>query len=185
VYRFRYESMVTPDTVYDYDMDTRERKFRKQTKVLGGYDPSKYATERLWAKAQDGARVPISLVHKKGIKLDGSNPLLLYGYGAYGFSYPASFSSERVSLLDRGVIYAYAHVRGGNDMGRMWYDDGKMLHKCNTFTDFIAVAEHLTSAKYTARDRLVLHGGSAGGLLIAAVLNMRPDLCTAAVLDVP
>jgi oligopeptidase B len=185
VFRFRYESMTTPDCVYDYDMDTRERKLQKQTKVLGGYDPAKYTTERIWATAKDGVRVPVSLVHRKGIAKDGSNPLLLYGYGAYGFSYPLAFASERVSLLDRGVIYAYAHVRGGNDMGRNWYDDGKMLHKCNTFTDFIAVAEHLIEAKYTSRDHLAIQGGSAGGLLIGAVLNMRPDLFKAAVLEVP
>ncbi len=185
VFRFRYESPVTPDSVFDYDLDIHERKLRKQTKVLGGYDPDKYVCERLSAVAKDDTKIPISLVYKKGIQQDGNNPLLLFGYGAYGYTYPQSFASERVSLLDRGVIYAYAHVRGGNDLGRAWYENGRMLNKLNTFTDFIAVAEHLIAAKYTSKDRLAITGGSAGGLLISAVLNMRPDLCQAAVLDVP
>jgi oligopeptidase B len=185
VFRLRYESFTTPDSIYDYDFDTRERKLKKQTKVLNGYDPAKYAIERIAATARDGTRVPISLVYKKGLNKDGTNPMLLYGYGSYGFSYPCGFSSERVSLLDRGVIYAYAHVRGGNDLGRDWYENGKMLNKRNTFTDFIAVTEQLITDKYTAKNRLAIMGGSAGGLLIGAVLNMRPDLCTAAVLEVP
>jgi oligopeptidase B len=185
VFRLHYESPVTPESVLDYDLDTRERKLMKRAKVGGGYDPEKYTSERIAATAADGTKIPVSLVYKKGLKKDGTNPLLLSGYGAYGFSYPLSFSSERVSLLDRGVIYAYAHIRGGNDLGRAWYEHGRMFYKRNTFTDFIAVADHLIAAKYTRSNRLAITGGSAGGLLISAVLNMRPDLCHAAVLDVP
>jgi len=180
-----YTSLVTPMSVYDYNLDTKERKLLKRTEVLGGYDPDKYQSERIEATAEDGTKVPISLVYKKGLKRDGSAPLLLYGYGSYGATLPVGFNSSRLSLLERGVVYAQAHIRGGSDLGRQWYDSGKMMSKKNTFTDFIACADHLVKEKYCARDRLAIQGGSAGGLLIGAVLNFRPDLCKAAVLQVP
>lgn len=183
--RFTYTSLVTPSSVYEYHLDTKERKLLKRTPVLGGYDPELYTSERIHAIAKDGTKVPISLVYKKGLKKDGTAPLLLYGYGSYGATLPAGFNSSRLSLLDRGVVYAQAHIRGGSDLGRPWYDAGKMMNKKNTFTDFIACADHLVNAKYGARDRLVIQGGSAGGLLVGATVNMRPDLCKAAVLQVP
>ncbi len=184
-FRFVYTSLVTPESIYEYDMDTRERRLLKQETVVGGYNPSDYVTERVYATAEDGALVPISLVYRKGLKKDGSNPLVLYGYGAYGESIEPEFESPRLSLLDRGFIYAIAHVRGGSEFGRQWYEDGRLLNKKNTFTDFIACAEHLISARYTSRDKMIFAGFSAGGLLIGAVINMRPDLCAAAVADVP
>ncbi len=184
-YRFRYQSLVTPPSVFDYDVVTRERILLKQTEVLGGYDPSRYRTERVYATVTDGTRVPLSLVSRAGTPRDGSSPLLLAGYGAYGHPYPVLFSSTRVSLLDRGIMMAIAHVRGGGELGKRWHDDGRMLKKVNTFTDFITCADFLVKTGYTAADRLVIEGGSAGGLLIGAVLNMRPDLCTAAVVRVP
>src|SRR5262249_1595707 len=167
------------------DMDGRTRALLKQTEVLGGYDPKGYVSERVFATARDGTRIPISLVYRKGTKRDGSSPLLLYGYGAYGASLPVTFQSNRLSLLNRGGIFAMAHARGGKEMGEVWHDEGKMMHKRNTFTDFSAVAAYLVSEKFTSRDRLAIQGGSAGGLLIGAVLNFRPDLCKAAVLQVP
>jgi oligopeptidase B len=185
VFRYTYQSFVTPSSVYDYDMDSGTSTLLKQTEVLGGYDPKKYVSERIYAKAADGAMVPISLVYRAGTKRDGSNPLLLYGYGAYGFSQSASFSAVRVSLLDRGVVYALAHIRGGGDLGEEWRDDGKMLKKKNTFTDFIACAEHLIREKYTSPQHIAIQGGSAGGLLIGAVVHMRPDLFKVAHLAVP
>ncbi|MBI3578152.1 MAG: S9 family peptidase, partial [Ignavibacteriales bacterium] len=185
VFRFNYQSLVTPSSVFDYDMETGKRTLMKQTEVLGGYDPTQYVSERVFAKAKDGTMVPISLVYKKGVKKDGSAPMLLYGYGSYGFSLPIGFSIPRLSLLDRGVIYAQAHIRGGGDMGEQWRDDGKMMKKKNTFTDFIDCADYLVQQNYTSRERLAIQGGSAGGLLIGAVLNMRPDLCKAAHLAVP
>jgi oligopeptidase B len=185
VFRYNYQSFVTPSSVYDYDMATGKSTLLKQTEVLGGYDPKQYVSERVYAKAADGAMVPLSLVYKAGTKRDGSNPLLLYGYGAYGFSQSASFSVVRVSLLDRGVVYALAHIRGGGDLGEDWRDDGKMLKKKNTFTDFIACAEYLIREKFTSPQHLAIQGGSAGGLLIGAVLNMRPDLFKVAHLAVP
>lgn len=175
VVRFGYESLVSPTSVYDYDMNTRKRTLLKQREVPG-YDPSKYASERFFATASDGARVPVSVVYKKGVPLDGSAPFLLEGYGAYGAPYSVGFSSGRLVLLDRGMIYGLAHIRGGGDMGREWYDQGKMLNKKNTFTDFIAAAEYLVANKYTSADRLAATGGSAGGLLMGAITNMRPDL---------
>jgi oligopeptidase B len=183
--RFRYSSLVTPDSVYEYDLGSGRRTLLKRTEVLGGYDPANYQSERVWATAPDGTRVPIALVYKKGVKRDGSAPLLLYAYGSYGSTLPVGFNSPRVSLLDRGVIYAQASIRGGSDLGRAWYEQGKLLKKKNTFTDFIACADYLVAEKYTARDKLAIQGGSAGGLLIGAVLNLRPDLCRAAVLEVP
>jgi len=185
VLRFNYQSLVTPGSVYDYDMRTRKRVLLKQTPVLGGYDAAKYKSERVYASAADGTRIPVSLVYKKNLKRDGSRPMLLYGYGSYGFPYPVNFSSARLSLLDRGVIMAIAHIRGGGEMGKEWHDQGRMMNKKNTFTDFIASAEHLIDEKYTSKDRLVIIGGSAGGLLMGAVTNMRPDLFKAVVSQVP
>lgn len=185
LYRFNYESFVTPNSVFDYDVKTRERKLLKQQPVLGGYDTSKYKSERINATASDGTKIPISLVYKKDLKQDGQRPLVLEGYGSYGISNDVDFSSNRLSLLDRGVIYAIAHIRGGGDLGKEWHDQGKMMVKKNTFTDFIAAAEHLVKEKYTASDRLIITGGSAGGLLMGAVTNMRPDLFKAVVSYVP
>jgi oligopeptidase B len=184
-FRFNYTSFITPKSVYEYDMDGRTKELKKQDEVMGGYDPSMYQSERVFATASDGATIPISLVYRKGMSRDGSNPLLLYGYGSYGYSSEPRFKSSRLSMLDRGVINAIAHVRGGSELGRLWYEDGKMLNKRNTFTDFIACAERLIADKYTSSDRLAAVGGSAGGLLIGAVANMRPDLFKALVADVP
>ncbi len=183
--RFAYQSFVTPSSVFDYDVQTRKRALLKQTEVLGGYDPTQYKSERVYATASDGTRIPISLVYKKDLTPDGKRPLLLQGYGAYGFPSNAGFSSNRLSLLNRGMIYAIAHIRGGGEMGEVWHDLGKMMMKKNTFTDFIAASEHLIAQKYTSSDRLVITGGSAGGLLMGAVLNMRPDLFKVAVVQVP
>ena len=183
--RFNYASLVTPMSVFDYEMDARTRELKKQDEVLGGYDPSLYESERIFAKAADGTPVPISVVYKKGLTRDGGNPLLLYGYGSYGINSDPYFSSNRLSLLDRGFIYAIAHIRGGEEMGRTWYEKGKLLHKKNTFTDFIACAENLIAEKYTANDKLVIQGGSAGGLLMGAVTNMRPELFEIVVAKVP
>ncbi len=185
VYRFSYMSFVTPKSVFDYDVKTKQRTLLKRQEVLGGYDASLYTSERLTATAPDGTKVPISLVYKKGLVKDGRAPLLLYGYGSYGVSIPVYFDSNRVSLLDRGVVFALAHIRGGGDLGKKWHDQGRMLSKKNTFTDFIACAEHLIAQKYTARERLAINGGSAGGLLMGAVANMRPDLFKAVVAEVP
>jgi oligopeptidase B len=184
-FRFNYQSMVTPGSVFDYDMNTGKRTLMKQTEVLGGFDSSRYTSERIYATASDGTRIPMSIVYKKGLKLDGRNPALLYGYGSYGISMDPTFSSARISLLDRGVVFAIAHIRGGGEMGEEWYDAGKMMTKRTTFTDFISAAEHLVKSKYTASDRLVIQGGSAGGLLMGAVTNMRPDLFKAVVAQVP
>ncbi len=184
-YRFRYESLTTPDSVFDYDVRSKERTLVKQLEVLGGYDPFDYKSERLWAHAEDGTAIPISVVYRNGIRLDGSAPMLLAGYGAYGYPYPTGFSHSRVSLLDRGVIVAVAHVRGGGELGKPWHDQGRMAHKMNTFTDFIAAAEHLIEQKYTSSPRLAIQGGSAGGLLMGAVTNMRPDLFGVVVSIVP
>jgi oligopeptidase B len=183
--RFRYNSLVTPESVYDYDMNRRTRALLKRYEVLGGYDPSQYRSERLFAESSGGARVPISLVYKRGMRRPGGNPMLLYGYGAYGHSTDAAFSSRRLSLLDRGFVFAIAHVRGGKEMGRCWYEQGKLLRKKNTFTDFIACAEHLIRQGYTRPEKLAIYGGSAGGLLLGAVLNERPDLFAAAIAAVP
>ena len=185
VVRFNYQSMVTPSSIYDYDLSTRERKLLKQQPVLGGYDPSRYEARRLWAIARDGTKVPMSIVHRKGITLDGKAPLLLYGYGSYGASGAATFSSNRLSLLDRGAIFANAYVRGGGELGEDWREQGRMMKKLNTFQDFIDCADHLVKNKYTSPDRLVIQGGSAGGLLVGAAMNMRPDLFKAVVAEVP
>ena len=185
VFRFNYVSFTTPSSVYDYDMRTRKRELLKQMEVLGGYNPALYQSERVFAAAADGTRIPVSLVYKKDLQRNGKRPMLLQGYGAYGISSSVNFSTPRLSLLDRGVIFAIAHIRGGGEMGEEWHDGGKMMMKKNTFTDFIAAAEHLIGQKYTASDRLIITGGSAGGLLMGAVLNMRPDLFKAAVVYVP
>jgi oligopeptidase B len=183
--RFTYTSLVTPDSVIDYDMRAGTWELKKQAEIPSGYDPSLYQSERVFATAADGARVPISLVYKKGLARDGYNPMLLYGYGAYGYTIEPNFSANRLSLLDRGFIFGIAHIRGGSDLGRAWYDEGKLLHKRNTFTDFIACAEHLIAAGYTSSDCLAIMGGSAGGLLMGAVVTMRPDLFKAVIAHVP
>jgi oligopeptidase B len=183
--RFTYSSLITPDSVYDYDPTARTRELRKRDEVLGGYDPSLYRVERVTAPARDGARVPISLVYRAPLMRDGRRPLVLYAYGAYGHIIEPTFSSQRLSLLDRGFVYAIAHVRGGQDLGRAWYDAGKMAAKENTFLDFIDCAEQLVRERYTSSDRLVAHGGSAGGLLMGAIANLRGDLFHAIVADVP
>jgi oligopeptidase B len=183
--RYQYESFITPRSVFDYDVHTRERVLRKEQPVLGGYDAAKYVSERLHAATADGTRVPISLVYRRDTPVDGTAPLLLYGYGSYGYSIAVNFSSNRVSLLDRGMIYAVAHVRGGGELGKPWHDAGRLRQKRNTFTDFIAGAEHLIARRYTAPESLVIEGGSAGGLLIGAVANMRPELFRMAISHVP
>jgi oligopeptidase B len=183
--RFGYSSLATPASAFDYDLDDRTSTLVKRQPVRGGYDPDAFETERTWATAPDGARVPISLVHRPGLRRDGSTPLLLYGYGSYEASMDPTFSSVRLSLLERGFVWAVAHVRGGGELGRHWYEDGKLARKRNTFTDFIACAEHLVAEGYTAPDRLVARGGSAGGLLMGAVVNARPELFAAVVAEVP
>lgn len=183
--RFEYTSMKTPLSIYDYDMVTRGRTLLKREEVLGGFDPENYSTERLYAQAADGTFIPLSILYRNGVKKDGSNPLLLYGYGAYGLSIDASFASPRLSLVDRGFVFAIAHVRGGQEMGRRWYEDGKLLKKKNTFTDFIACAEFLINEKFTSPQKLFAMGRSAGGLLMGAVSNMRPNLFKGIVAEVP
>lgn len=185
VVRYNYQSLVTPSSVFDYDMNTRKATLVKQTEVPGGFNASNYQSERLFATASDGTKIPISVVYRRGTKITGQAPLLLYGYGSYGYSIPPTFSSNRLSLLDRGVIYAIAHIRGGGELGEEWRDQGRMMKKMNTFTDFIACAEYLINNKYTSKDRIVIQGGSAGGLLMGAVTNMRPDLFKAVVSQVP
>ena len=184
-YRYHYQSLVTPPSVFDYDVAAGKSALLKRQEVLGGYDPSRYATERLWATARDGVRVPISIVYRKGFARDGRGALFLYGYGSYGFGTPPAFSSNRVSLLDRGMAYAIAHIRGGDEMGERWREDGMLMKKKNTFFDFVDCAEFLIREKWTSRDRLVIEGGSAGGLLMGAVVNLRPDLFQAVHLAVP
>ncbi len=183
--RFVYESLVTPRSWYRYDVRLRKRTLLKRQPVLGPYDPAAYASEALTAVARDGTRVPISLVYKKSLRSKAAQPLLLYGYGSYGIPMDPWFSTARISLLDRGMMFAIAHVRGGGDRGKLWYEAGKLLAKKNTFTDFIACAESLVRRRYTAPDRLVIQGGSAGGLLVGAVANLRPDLFKAVVAQVP
>ncbi len=185
VVRIGFTSLTTPNTIYDYDMRKRQLKLLKRRKVVGGYDPAHYISERIWVEARDGVRVPVSLVYPKGWKRDGSSPLLLYGYGSYGISIDPHFSIARLSLLERGFAYAIAHVRGGQELGRQWYENGKLLKKKNTFTDFIDCAEYLVKHRYTSADRLFAMGGSAGGLLMGAVINMRPDLWKGVVAAVP
>jgi oligopeptidase B len=183
--RFNYTSLITPNSVFDYDLKTRHRELKKETPVLGGYDRTQYVSERREAIAPDGTSIPLSLVYRKGTQRNGTNPLLMAGYGSYGYSYPDSFSSNRLSLLDRGVVLAIAHIRGGAELGRKWYEDGKFLNKKNTFTDFIACAEYLVKEAWTSPDQLAIVGGSAGGLLMGAVTNLRPELFKAVIAHVP
>ncbi|HEV7396922.1 MAG TPA: S9 family peptidase [Pyrinomonadaceae bacterium] len=183
--RYNYQSMVTPSSVFDYDMNTRKSVLKKQNEIPGGFDKANYKSERVFATASDGTKIPMSMVYRRGVKLDGSAPLLLYGYGSYGYSISPTFSAGRLALLDRGVIFVIGHIRGGGELGEEWREQGRMMKKINTFTDFIACAEHLEKEKYTSRDRIVIQGGSAGGLLMGAVTNMRPDLFKAVVAQVP
>ncbi|SEN81084.1 oligopeptidase B [Chitinophaga rupis] len=183
--RYSYTSMTTPASTYDYNMETRKSELKKRQEVLGGYDPKDYVTERLYATAKDGVKVPISIVYKKGFEKNGKHPLLLYGYGSYGITTEPTFSSARLSLLNRGFAFAIAHIRGGEEMGRYWYEDGKLFKKMNTFTDFIACAEHLVAQHYTSPAHLYAQGGSAGGLLMGAVTNLRPDLWHGVIAGVP
>lgn len=185
VVRYGYTSMTTPSSVFDYNMNTQEKKLMKQQEVVGGYNKDEYKTERLYATAKDGTKVPISLVYKKTTQKNEQTPLLLYGYGSYGSSMDAGFSSTRLSLLNRGFIFAIAHIRGGQEMGRQWYEDGKLQKKMNTFTDFIDCGEYLIAENYTSKDHLYAQGGSAGGLLMGAVVNMKPELWHGIIADVP
>ncbi|HEY6997302.1 MAG TPA: S9 family peptidase, partial [Candidatus Binatia bacterium] len=183
--RFEYTSMKTPVSIYDYDMATRQRTLLKREEVLGGFDSENYITERLHARAADGAEIPLSVLYRKGLTRNGDNPLLLYGYGSYGLSIDAAFQSPRLSLVDRGFVFAIAHIRGGQELGRQWYEAGKLLKKRNTFTDFITCAEFLIREEFTRPEKLFAMGRSAGGLLMGAVSNMRPDLFRGIVAEVP
>lgn len=183
--RYNYTSLKTPQSVYDYNMITKDQELLKRQEVVGGYNPDDYVTERKYATARDGEKVPISIVYKKGYKLDGKSPLLLYGYGSYGYSMESAFRSARLSLLDRGFAFAVAHIRGGEEMGRYWYDTGKMLKKKNTFFDFIDCGDFLVAEKYTSSSKMFAVGGSAGGLLVGAVINYRPELFKGVIAAVP
>jgi oligopeptidase B len=185
ILRYQYSSMATPDSVYDYDMATGERTLLKQEEVVGDFDPDNYITERIYAPARDGAQVPVTLLYRRGVSPDGDNPLFVYGYGSYGISIDPTFGANRLSLVDRGFVYAIAHIRGGEELGRQWYERGKLLHKHNTFNDFIDVTEHLVAEGWGNAEKVVVTGRSAGGLLMGAVVNMRPDLFTAAIVGVP
>lgn len=185
VLRYRFSSMKTPGSVFDYDMGSKEKTLLKQDEILGGFDSDNYVTERIWATAADGTKVPVSLVRHKDTPKDGTAPCMLYAYGSYGSSMSASFSSSRLNLIDRGFVYAIAHIRGGQEMGRHWYEDGKLLNKKNTFTDFIDAGKHLVAEGYASKDHLYARGGSAGGLLMGAVSNMAPDLFNGIIADVP
>ena len=185
VLRYNYQSLVTPSSIFGYNMDTREATLLKQIEVPGGFDKANYKSERAFATASDGTRIPMSVVYRRNVKLDGTAPMLLYAYGSYGIPISPTFSAGRLALLDRGVIYVIAHIRGGGELGEPWREAGRMMNKMNTFTDFIACAEHMVKQKYTSSDRLVIQGGSAGGLLMGAVTNMRPDLFKAVVAQVP
>lgn len=185
ILRFGYTSLTTPSSTYDYDMNTRQKTLLKQQEVLGGYNPADYKSEFIWATAQDGTKIPISLVYKKGFEKTGTSPLFLYAYGSYGISIDPTFSSTRLSLLNRGFVFAIAHIRGGQELGRQWYENGKMFQKKNTFTDFTDCAEHLIKGNYTSASKLVAEGGSAGGLLMGAILNMKPHLFKAVISAVP
>ena len=185
IIRMTYSSLITPRTIYDYNLNTKTFEEKKVYEVQGDYNKENYETKRVFATATDGTQVPISIAYKKGIELNGQNPCYLYGYGSYGSNLDPYFSTVRLSLLDRGFIFAMAHIRGGSEMGRKWYEDGKFLKKKNTFTDFIACAETMISENYTNSDKLAISGGSAGGLLMGACLNLRPDLFKVVVADVP
>src|SRR4029078_5731087 len=185
ILRYNYQSLTTPSSVFDYDMNSRKASLLKQTEVPGGFDKNNYKAERVFATASDGTKIPMSVVYRKTVKLDGSAPALLCVYGSYGISIPPTFSAGRLALLDRGVVYVIGHIRGGGELGEPWRDAGRMMNKMNTFTDFIACAEHLIDKKYTSKNRIVIQGGSAGGMLMGAVANMRPDLFKAVVAQVP
>ncbi len=186
IVRYGYTSMTTPSSSYDFNMVTKERELLKQQKVLGGeFSVDNYASERVFVTADDGTQVPMSIVYRKGFEKNGTKPILLYGYGSYGNSIDAYFSSVRLSLLDRGFAFAIAHIRGGQEMGRVWYEDGKLMKKKNTFTDFIDCGEYLIENKYTSEDHLYAMGGSAGGLLMGAIMNMAPDMWNGVVAAVP
>jgi oligopeptidase B len=184
-FRYLYQSAITPESIFEYDMGNATSVLLKQKEVPGGYDRTRYQVEQIYATAADGVKIPISVVHLKGARLDGKGPLYLYGYGSYGISSDLDFDSDLFSMVDRGVVAAVAHIRGGGEMGKAWHDDGRMMHKKNTFTDFIACAEYLVAQGYGSKDRLVIEGESAGGLLMGAVLNLRPDLFKAALVGVP
>ncbi|MFM9987286.1 S9 family peptidase [Flavobacterium sp.] len=186
ILRYGYQSLTTPSSVIDFNMRTKTKEIKKEQEVLGGkFDKNNYIEKRLWATAGDGIKIPISMIHKVGVKLDGSNPLLQYAYGSYGYSMDCTFSTTRLSLLDRGFVFAIAHIRGGEDLGRPWYDDGKLLKKKNTFTDFIDCSKYLISKKYTSPKHLYAEGGSAGGLLMGAVINQAPELYNGIIAQVP
>jgi oligopeptidase B len=186
ILRYGYQSMATPSSIIDFNMKTKEKEIMKEQQVLGGkFDKNNYAEERVWATATDGTKVPISMVYRKELKKNGTNPLLQYAYGSYGYSMDATFSSTRLSLLDRGFIFAIAHIRGGEDLGRQWYEDGKLLKKKNTFTDFIDCSKFLINEKYTSPLHLYAEGGSAGGLLMGAIANMAPELYNGIIAQVP
>lgn len=183
--RFGFSSLKTPGSIFEYNMRTHEKKLLKQQEVVGGHNPDDYITERIWATSHDGKAIPMSVIYKKGLEKNGNNPTLLYGYGSYGITVDPGFSSLRLSLIDRGFVFVIAHIRGGQDLGRQWYENGKMLYKKNTFLDFIACAEHIISKQYTSPEHLYAMGGSAGGLLMGAVMNMRPDLFRGILAAVP
>jgi oligopeptidase B len=185
ILRYNYTSLTTPSSVIDFNMDTKEKTIMKEVEVIGDFDKENYESERIWVTAGDGTQVPVSMVYRKGFEKDGTAPLLLYAYGSYGSSTDPSFNSSVLSLLDRGFVYAIAHVRGGSEMGREWYEDGKLLNKINTFTDFNDCAQYLVDNNYTTTDLLFARGGSAGGLLMGAIVNMRPDLYKGVVAGVP
>ena len=186
ILRYSYNSLTTPASVIDFNMDTREKDVKKEVEVLGGkFDKNNYESKRVWATAEDGAKIPISLVYRKGMEQNGKNPLLIYGYGSYGSTIDPYFSSSRLTLLDRGFIYAIAHVRGSEYLGRQWYEDGKLLKKMNTFTDFVDASKYLISEKYTSADHLYASGGSAGGLLMGAILNLSPESYNGVIAAVP
>jgi oligopeptidase B len=184
-FRYIYQSAITPESIFEYDMGNATSVLLKQKEVPGGYDRTRYQVEQIYATAADGVKIPVSVVHLKGTRLDGKGPLYLYAYGSYGISSDLDFDSDLFSMVDRGVVAAVAHIRGGGEMGKAWHDDGRMMHKKNTFTDFIACAEYLVAQGYGSKDRLVIEGESAGGLLMGAVLNLRPDLFKAALVGVP
>jgi oligopeptidase B len=186
ILRYSYQSMTTPLSVIDFNMKTKTKEIKKEQQVLGGkFDKNNYTEERIWATAKDGTKIPISMVYREGLKKDGKNPLLLYAYGSYGHSMDATFSSTRLTLLDRGFIFAIAHIRGGEDLGRQWYEDGKLLKKKNTFTDFIDCSKFVIQQKYTSPEHLYAEGGSAGGLLMGAVVNLAPELYHGVIAQVP
>lgn len=185
MFRYSYSSLTTPNSIIDYNMITKEKKVLKEEEILGGFDKSNYESKRLWAKAGDGSMIPVSIVYRKGFVQDGKAPLLLYAYGSYGYSTDAGFRSSIISLLDRGFVYGLAHIRGGSEMGRYWYESGKLLKKKNTFTDFNDCAQFLIDEKYTESSKLFAMGGSAGGLLMGAIVNMKPDLYNGIIAAVP